>query len=67
MTINKFVKDIPTIQQAYEGTLDLRSNKQLYKKICKFYKNQGLIMTGDADTDYQIILNLLGDDLLTNV
>jgi len=65
MTIDKFVKDLPTIRDAFEGKSDLRSNKSLYKKICKFYKEQGMIMTGDNNFDYQTILNLLNGDLLT--
>lgn len=64
MTINKFLKELPTIKEAIEGKRDLRANKSLYKKICKYYNNQGFIMTGDANLDYDTILNLLYDDFL---
>lgn len=64
MTINKFLKELPTIKDAVEGKRDLRSNQSLYKKICKFYKTQGYIMTGDTNLDYDTILNLLYDDFL---
>lgn len=65
MTINKFLKDLPTIKEAIEGQRDLRSSQSLYKKICKFYKTQGLVMTGDTNFDYETILNLLYDDFIT--
>jgi hypothetical protein len=65
MTINKFTKELPLIKEAFEGNTDLRSNKSLYKKICKFYKEQGMIMTGDNNFDYDTILNLLYADLIT--
>lgn len=64
MTITKFTKEISTIREAFEGKTDLRSNKSLYKKICKYYKEQGMVMTGDNNLDYQTILNLLYGDLL---
>ena len=64
MTITKFTKEISTIREAFEGKTDLRSNKSLYKKICKYYKEQGMVMTGDNNLDYQTILNLLYGDVL---
>lgn len=64
MTINKFLKELPTIKEAIEGKRDLRSSQSLYKKICKFYKTEGLVMTGDTNLDYDTILNLLYDDFL---
>ncbi len=41
------------------GIKDLRSNQKIYKKIYKYYKDQGVNFTGDAHTDYEIVLDYL--------
>ena len=60
---NKFSAHLTEIWDAIEGQSDMRhSNQKLYKKIYKYYKNTGVIFTGDSDTDYNVILNYLYED-----
>lgn len=61
--ISKFTTQLPELRSALDEEVDLRSNRKLYKKLYKFYKDQGVIMTGDSDTDYSIILELLYEDV----
>ncbi len=60
---SKFSAHLPEIWEAIEGETDMRSaNQKLYKKIYKYYKNTGVIFTGDSDMDYNVILNYLYED-----
>ena len=60
----KFKAHLPEIWDAVEGDIDLRSaNQKLYKKIYKYYKNCGVIFTGDSDVDYNVIINYLYEDI----
>ena len=65
MTItNKFRKDISTLRSAASGDffLDVR-NPKLYKKVRKFYQNEGVEFSGDPLDDYDIFIQYLHEDL----
>ena len=61
--LTKFSTHIDTIREAIEGTSDLRSNQKLYKKIHKYYKDLGVIFSGDANVDYETVLDCLYEDI----
>tara|TARA_B100000131_G_scaffold148305_1_gene144102 strand:+ start:972 stop:1172 length:201 start_codon:yes stop_codon:yes gene_type:complete len=65
MTITtKFKKDITTLRSAVEGDffLDVR-NPKLYKKVRKYYQNEGVEFSGDPLDDYDILIDYLTEDL----
>ena len=65
MTITtKFKKDISTLKSAVSGDffLDVR-NPKLYKKVRKFYQNEGVEFSGDPLDDYDILIQYLYEDL----
>ena len=62
--LTKFGTHIDTIREAIEGTADLRSNQKLYKKIHKYYKDMGVIFSGDANVDYETVLDYLYEDIV---
>ena len=67
MTItSKFKKDINTLQCAVAGDfyLDVK-NPKLYKKVRKFYENNGVVFSGEPLDDYDILLDYLASDLNT--
>ena len=57
--VNKFNTHMPTIREAVEGGSDLRSNRKLYKKIHKYFKDQGISFTGDESYDYETVLECI--------
>ena len=66
MTITtKFKKDITTLRSAVEGDffLDVR-NPKLYRKVRKFYQNEVVQLSGDPLDDYEIVIELLSEDLV---
>ena len=66
MTITtKFKKDITTLRSAVEGDffLDVR-NPKLYRKVRKFYQNEGVQLSGDPLDVYEIVIELLSEDLV---
>ena len=60
---SKFNSHIPTLLEAANGETDLRSNRKLYKKVYKYYKDLGVIFTGDSNVDYDIVLECLYEEL----
>ena len=65
MTITiKFKKDISTLRSAVSGDffLDVR-NPKLYKKVRKYYQNEGVEFSGDPLDDYEILIDYLSEDL----
>jgi len=60
---HKFSSHLPDIQEAIDGHLDLRKNHKLYKKIYKYYKEMGVIFTGDSNIDYDTVLDCLYEDV----
>jgi len=60
----KFRKSIGIFQDAISRTIELDySQPKLYKKVVKYYEEQGIRFTGDAVEDYQILLECLKTDL----
>ena len=65
MTITtKFTKYISTLKSAVSGDffLDVR-NPKLYKKVRKYYQNEGVEFSGDPLDDYEIVIDYLSEDL----
>ena len=60
---HKLSKYISSIQEAVDGLIDLRKDQKTYKKIYKYYKDLGITFTGDAENDYDLILDCLYEDL----
>lgn len=58
----KFKSHLPSLQEAVRGIYDLRYNQKVYKKIYKYYKDQGVNFCGDSAADYEMILDLLYDE-----
>ena len=66
MTITtKFKKDI---RSAVDGDffLDVK-NPKLYKKVRKFYENDGVEFSGDPLDDYDILIDCIAEDLNVGV
>ena len=65
MTItDKFKKDIQTLRGAANGDffLDVK-NPKLYKKVRRFYENNGVVFSGDPLDDYDILMEYVYNDL----
>jgi hypothetical protein len=62
----KFKKDIRTLRAAANGDfyLDVK-NPKLYKKVRKFYENEGVIFSDDPLDNYDILVDCLIQDLET--
>jgi len=60
----KFKKDINTLRAAANGDfyLDVK-NPKLYKKVRKFYQNEGVIFSDDPLDDYEMLMDYLDQDL----
>jgi hypothetical protein len=62
----KFKKDINTLRSASNGDfyLDVK-NPKLYKKVRKFYQNEGVIFSDDPLDNYDILMDCIIQDLET--
>ena len=62
--IQKFKKDVSTLRGATNGDfyLDVK-NPKLYKKVRRFYENQGVIFSDDPLDNYDILMDYLDQDL----
>jgi hypothetical protein len=62
----KFKKDINTLRAASNGDfyLDVK-NPKLYKKVRKFYQNEGVIFSDDPLDNYDILMDCIIQDLET--
>lgn len=60
----KFKTNLNLLQSAVnrEVDLDIRHPK-IYKKIVKFYRNEGVQFYNDPDDDYELVLDLIAEDL----
>jgi hypothetical protein len=60
----KFKKDVSTLRSAANGEfyLDVK-NPKLYKKVRRFYENEGLVFSGDPLDDYEILMEYVLADL----
>ena len=67
MTItSKFKKDIQTLRGAANGDffLDVK-NPKLFKKVRRYYENNGVVFSGDPMDDYEILMEYPYSDLAT--
>jgi hypothetical protein len=64
--IEKFKKDVSTLRSAANGDiyLDVKSPK-LYKKVRRYYENNGVVFSGDPLDDYEMLMDYLYQDLET--
>ena len=62
----KFKKDVQILRGAANGDfyLDVK-NPKLYKKVRRFYENEGVVFSGDPLDDYDILIDCLAEDLDT--
>jgi hypothetical protein len=60
----KFKKDIQTLKGAVNGDffLDVK-NPKLLKKVRRYYENTGVVFSGDALDDYDILMEQISVDL----
>jgi len=63
----KFKKDLQTLKSAVNGEfyLDVK-NPKLYKKIRRYYQNEGVIFSEDALDNYDILIECIAQDLETS-
>ena len=63
---DKFKKDIQTLRGAANGELFLDvKNPKLFKKVRRYYENEGVVFSGDPLDDYEILMEHLYTDLET--
>jgi len=62
--VRKFDSHLDSIREAVNGQSDLRTNQKLYRKLYKYYKDQGVIFSGDSDYDYETLLDCLYEDVV---
>jgi hypothetical protein len=64
--IEKFKKDVSTLRAAANGDfyLDVK-NPKLYKKVRRFYENEGAVFSGEPLDDYEILMEYIAQDLET--
>ena len=67
MTIaTKFKKDIQTLRAAAEGDIFLDvKNPKLFKKVRRYYENNGVVFSGDPLDDYDMLMEYILADLET--
>ena len=62
--IQKFKKDVSTLQLAANGEIYLDvKNPKLYKKVRRFYENEGVVFSGDPLDDYEMLMEYIAGDL----
>ena len=61
---SKFKKDLDTLRGAANGDffLDVK-NPKLFKKVRRYYENNGVVFSGDPGDDYEIMMDYLYADL----
>ena len=63
---SKFKKDIQTLRSAANGEIYLDvKNPKLYKKVRRYYENEGVVFSGDPMDDYEILMEYIAADLET--
>lgn len=60
----KFKKDVQTLRSAANGDfyLDVK-NPKLYKKVRRYYENEGVVFSGDPLDDYEMLMEYVSADL----
>ena len=62
----KFKKDVSTLRLAANGEIYLDvKNPKLYKKVRRFYENEGVVFSGDPLDDYEMLMEYIASDLET--
>ena len=62
----KFKKDISTLRAAADGDIFLDvKNPKLYKKVRRFYENNGVVFSGEPLDDYEMLMEQIYTDLET--
>ena len=62
--ITKFKKDVSTLRLAANGEIYLDvKNPKLYKKVRRFYENEGVVFSGDPLDDYEMLMEYIDQDL----
>jgi hypothetical protein len=63
----KFKKDLQTLKSAVNGEfyLDVK-NPKLYKKIRRYYENEGVMFSEDPLDNYDILIESIAQDLETS-
>ena len=62
--IQKFKKDVSTLRSAANGEIYLDvKNPKLYKKVRRFYENEGVVFSGDPLDDYEMLMEYIAQDL----
>ena len=57
-------KDLNTLRQAANCELHLGiKNPKLYKKVKRFYEQQGIVFSGEPEDDYEMLIDYLYEDL----
>jgi hypothetical protein len=61
---SKFKKDVNTLRAAANGEfyLDVK-NPKLYKKVKRYYEQNGVVFSGDPEDDYEMLIDYLYEDL----
>ena len=60
----KFKKDISTLRAAAAGEIFLDvKNPKLFKKVRRFYENNGVVFSGDPMDDYEMLMDYVAADL----
>ena len=61
---SKFKKDVQTLRGAANGEfyLDVK-NPKLFKKVRRYYENNGVVFSGDPLDDYDILMEQIAVDL----
>jgi hypothetical protein len=61
---SKFKKDVQTLRGAANGDffLDVK-NPKLFKKVRRFYENNGVVFSGDPMDDYEMLMDYVAADL----
>jgi hypothetical protein len=63
---SKFKKDISTLRAAANGEIYLDvKNPKLYKKVRRYYENEGVVFSGDPLDDYEMLMEYIFQDLET--
>ena len=63
---DKFKKDISILRSAANGEMFLDvKNPKLFKKVRRYYENNGVVFSGDPLDDYEILIDCLVADLET--
>ena len=65
MTLGEnFKKDVNVLRGAANGEIHLGiKNPKLYKKVMKFYQEEGIVFSGDPVDDYEMLIDYIYEDL----